>query len=351
MTRRLQPRAAREELGRHGRRSGDLLEVVEHEQHLALAQAVRDIVDERPIRRLANPDHPAQRDQHSLGVGRGREVHERHPVAEPVGDLAGSPDGQAGLAGPAGAGQRHQAHVPVGESLLDRGQLGAPADERSNLGRQAAGKVVEGRERRERVVQRRVDQLEHPLRAAEILEPVLPEIPQRGVVGRVLTHERDGRGREQDLAAVPGGHEPCGAVDRRAEVVVAAALRPAHVQPHPDTERTGLAPRLGGEAALGGETGRHPPGGVREDRHEPIAGGLDHLSAGGGDRRLQDGVMPGKRPAHRLGHLLPEPGAARDVSEQERERAVGLQGRGAVHALTIVGFAADVRSVPAQRSR
>ena len=64
-------------------RLGHLLEVVEHEQHPPLAQAVGQLVLEVAIDDLAQPDRPGDRDEDGVGVAGARQVHERHAVAEP----------------------------------------------------------------------------------------------------------------------------------------------------------------------------------------------------------------------------------------------------------------------------
>ena len=139
------------------------------------------------------------------------------------------------------------------------------------------------------------------------------------------------------------GHEPGGAVDRRAEVVGAAPLGVARVERHPDVERAGLAPVGGGQGALGGEAGRDALVGRGEDRHHPVAGRLDHDAVGRFDRLAEDHVMTRQGVGHRGGLVLPEPGAPCDVGEQEGQRAGpddgggGFAGVGSVHGSTIRG--------------
>ena len=191
-----------------------------------------------------------------------------------------------------------------------------------------------------------MDQLEHALRAAEVLEPELAEVAQAGAGREPVAGERGGRRRQQDLAAVTDRHEPGGAVDRRAEVVGAAPLGVARVERHPDVERAGLAPLGGGQGALGGEARGDALVRRREDGHQPVAGRLDHDAVGRFDRVAEDRVMARQGVGHRGGQVLPEPGAARDVGEQEGQRAGpddgGFAGVGSVHGVTIRG--SDVKS-------
>jgi hypothetical protein len=168
-------------------------------------------------------------------------------------------------------------------------------------------------------LQRREDlraELEEPLRRAQVLEPVLPQVAHldAGEIRRRL--------REQHLAAVPGGGDPRRAVHVEADVaLVAEPLRLAGVHAHPHAHRPVARPRVGGERALrvGGAGHRvpRPP----EDVEEGVALRVD----------LPPTVLP-ERASHDLGVLaedapvvaakrLQEPGRALDVGEHERDRA------------------------------
>jgi hypothetical protein len=170
------------------------------------------------------------------------QVDERDPVAIPVRRIAGHPDGETRLAGPARTRERHETNRRIGEASREVVALGAPSDEGGRLGGEAANGEVERGERRIGARQSRMLQLEHPLRPTDVAQAVLAKVTQRRVAREVVGGQR-GRGRGQkDLAAVTGRHDPRRPVDGRAEEVVSASLGLPGVDGHPDPERTGRRP-------------------------------------------------------------------------------------------------------------
>jgi hypothetical protein len=89
------------------------------------------------------------------------------------------------------------------------------------------------------------------------------------------------------------------------------------VDRHPDAERTDLAPVGVAQGALAVERRGDRVDGVGEDRDQPVAGGLDHGSSAALDDRPEQRVVEGERSGHRRRPLLPQPGAALDVGDQE----------------------------------
>ena len=81
-------------------------------------------------------------------------------------------------------------------------------------------------------------------RGGEVLEAVLAEVLQ---LDRAGLEQRDGGGGEDDLAAVGGAHDPCGAVDVEADVLGRVERGLAGVDPDPDPDRAAVEPahRLG----------------------------------------------------------------------------------------------------------
>ena len=171
-------------------------------------------------------------------------------------------------------------------------------------------------------------ELEDALGAPEVLEPVLAEVAQARTVREVVRGEGRGGGRQEHLPAVPGGHDPGGAVDGRTEVVVAAPFGVPAMDADPDAERPGFRPCRRREPALDGETCRHPVSGRRRSRHQSVAGRLHDLPASRLDGAAQDRVVPLKGGRHGVGQSLPELGAAGDVGEQERKCARADPGDG-----------------------
>jgi hypothetical protein len=107
--------------------------------------------------------------------------------------------------------------------------------------------------------QARHDRLVDMLWANQVLQSVLAQIAQGYLRHGVVTHQLIGRLCEENLAAVSGGHQARGSIERRAEVVDLALLGWAGVQSHPCPERANLAPGLCQERTLslhGGGEGR-----------------------------------------------------------------------------------------------
>jgi hypothetical protein len=315
--------APREQPGHRRGGLGDLLEVVEHDEHLPLAQPVDELVLEGSVGRLADAQHATQREQCRVRVARPRQVHERDAIAVAAGDVMGDPDREGRLAGSTGTGEGQQAHAIVRQAPAELRALGIAADERGGLHRQPAGEVVERRQRREARLEARSHELEDLLRAADVLEPELAEVAQRGGLREAIRHQRGRRGGQEDLAAMRGGHQARGPIDRRAEEVILALLRLAGMHGHPDAERARRRPGLGGEGELGADTRLHRGCRGREHREGTVARGLDQPSAGVLDALAEDGIVARERGRHRGGLLLPQARAAGDVREQEREGTRG----------------------------
>jgi hypothetical protein len=206
-------------------------------------------------------------------------------------------------------------------SPVDLLQIRVAADEGGGLGGQVVVTAVEGGQRREAVGEVGVDQLEQPLGTAQVLEAVGAEVAQVGSFREPVGGQGGRRRRQQHLAAMADGHDPCGAVDCRAEVVAGAGRGLAGVQPHPHPQRPGRSPRLGRQVLLRGETGACCGRCRGKDGHDPVAGRLDHLPTRGGHGGLQDLVVALQGGLHGLREPLPQPGAALDVGEQEDHRS------------------------------
>ena len=163
-----------QEVGDDRRPGDDLLEVVEDEQRVAVAEVLLDAVDRRPLRR-EQAERAGDRGRHEVRVRHGRERHEPGAVRVPLDAVARQGQRQPRLAGPAGARERQEAR-PVEER---HGVVDLPApDEARELRWQVVRRQVEGPERRERGLEGRRFDLVQPLRPREVLEVVLAEVPQ-----------------------------------------------------------------------------------------------------------------------------------------------------------------------------
>src|SRR6185369_17865512 len=98
------------------------------------------------------------------------------------------------------------------------------ADERRRLGREVVRPAIEGRQGRKLRRQVPVGDLEEMLRPAEILQPVIAEIAERGGRRNTAVEAADGRTGEQDLAAVADRHDSGGPVDGGPEEIAATRL-------------------------------------------------------------------------------------------------------------------------------
>ncbi len=117
----------------------------------------------------------------------------------------------------------------------------------------------------------RVRELEQPLGAVEVLEPVLAELRERGPVGKlVLREDRRGLG-QQDLAAVTHGTDPGGAMDLDPDIAVALDARFAGMDRHPDPDRCAVGPVVGVECLLRLERAGDGIGRAGEGHEERVA--------------------------------------------------------------------------------
>ena len=114
-----------------------------------------------------------------------------------------------------------------------------------------------------------------------------------------------------------GGQQPGDPVQRRPEVVALARLGRAGVQGHADLDARGLRPGLRRERRRGRAGGRERVARGGERRAERVADGLEDAAVVPLDGFAQESVVASQCGPHRLGALLPEPGAALDVGEEE----------------------------------
>ncbi len=119
-----------------GRGRHDVLEVVEDEQHLPLAQIIGQAVAQGTAAHLAQTQRLGDGGDDETRLAEGVEGHEPDPVRERIGHLGRDLDGQPGLANPAGAGEGQQADVGAEQQGGGRGSLALAADEGSERGRQ-----------------------------------------------------------------------------------------------------------------------------------------------------------------------------------------------------------------------
>ena len=167
----------------------------------------------------------------------------------------------------------------------------SPGEELTHLG----GSV--GRQRREVRRQPRSNELKDALRVFDVLQLVRAEVDELDVGQLLVLDDRRGRLREENLPAVPGGHDSRGAVHPEADVVVVRDRRLTGVHAHPDPE-----PRVGGpgvslEGLLGCHRSRNGILGARKGVEERVSLRVDLVAVVGRERLTdQAAVLRQERP-------------------------------------------------------
>jgi hypothetical protein len=125
---------------------------------------------------------------------------------------------------------------------------------------------------------------------------------------------------------VRGRQQPGDPVERRTEIVAGAPFRLAGVDRHADFQWRKPVRHLGGKSLLDDDRGRDS--GLRGGKRgaECVTDRLEDGSAGGFDRRVEEGVVTSQRGRHGSRLSFPETGAPFDVGEEEGDD-LGLQVR------------------------
>ena len=110
-----------------------LFDVVEHDQRIAITQALGECLD----RVVGAADLARDLGPHQPGVGDRGEVDEVDAAGEPVGAAVGERQGQARLAAAARPGEREEAFVRVGEPFGERIEFRVSSDEAAGRTRDA----------------------------------------------------------------------------------------------------------------------------------------------------------------------------------------------------------------------
>ena len=168
-----------------------------------------------------------------------------------------------------------------------------------------------------------MDHLHDALRPAEIAQAMLAEVDEIYRVLEVVADQVRGRSRGEDLPAVSRGGHTRRAIHRGTEVVAFTQLSATGVQAHPHPQRLGERPILSDERALGVEGGDQRMVGEGECGMEPVASCFHDMAVAVLDGGAKDRVVASERRSHGLGMLLPEPGGALEVGEQERHGSRG----------------------------
>ena len=130
--------AARDQVGKHSRRSGKLLEVVEHQEHPQASQVADQGVERVGVRCLGQPEGGGDPRDDEGGLAQGCEVDRDGTSGEGLRLASQDLEGEPRLADPTrpGDGDQPAAAVDQGAEPVD---LGLAADERGRRRRRSAG--------------------------------------------------------------------------------------------------------------------------------------------------------------------------------------------------------------------
>ena len=121
------------DLGHERCRLEEVLEVVEHEQELPVAQVPAKILSELLAARPLNVKDPCDGRQDELGIRKRREPDEENAVGEVVQQVGRNLQGQPRLARSSGAGQGEHSDVGLLQHSGHLTHLALAADERRRL--------------------------------------------------------------------------------------------------------------------------------------------------------------------------------------------------------------------------
>ena len=285
-----------------------MLEVVEHQQQPLLPEVVLQAIEQRPFAGLADAERLGDGRADQTWIGQWGQGNEEDAVLEAVEYFGGNLEGQAGLAGPAGASQGEQADILAQQQPLHLRHLPLAADEWAALERQVVRPGAQAPQRRELRRQAGDDELEDALRARQVLQAVLAQVTRARSLRQLPLDQHPCRLGEQHLAAVAGRAEAGGAVDIQADVAAGAEARLAGVQAHPHPDRDTLRPGILGQRSLRCHRGRDGVGGTGEDDEEAVALGIDLPPAVGLEGRSQQMLMRLQRGAVAFAEPLEQAG-------------------------------------------
>ena len=246
------------------------------------------------------------------------------PSAKSAVDRARGLQASRVLPTPPGPGEGEQPHPVDAEAVRDRLHVVRAADRPVGRRRQPVRPARSVRQRgQSREVRRQIadDELEEVLGVIEVLEPVLPEIPQRDA-GRQLVGDQCARGaRDQHLPAVPGRADPRRAVHVQAHVIVLPDLSLAGVDTHPHAHLDALGPRLGGERPLRAHHRGDRVARPREGDEERVTLRVDLAAVVLVERRPQQPLMLAEHLGVAAAQARQQPRRSLDVGEQKGDGA------------------------------
>ncbi len=163
--------------------------------------------------------------------------------------------------------------------------------------------------------------LKYRFRSPEILQPVRTERLYARERRQVVATEIVRRLGEKRLTAVTSREKARDTVERRAEIVAVAHFDRAGVKRHAHAQLRSFGPRLAMERALRFECRGKSVGRRVERRAEGVPARLEDVAVVIVDAVAQQRIVARERSAHRIGVRFPQPRAALDVGEEQRDGA------------------------------
>ena len=166
-----------------------LLEVVQHQQESPVAQVILQGLDQGLLATPITPRAPAIAGATRARVRDRGERHEENAVCELLQDLGGDLQPEAGLAGPRGPGEGQESRAGVQQPLPHRAHLLLPSYQCGGLHGQVVRARVQGAQGREVLRHTGRRKLEDPLRAGEVLEAMLTQVPEAHAGGQLVANQ------------------------------------------------------------------------------------------------------------------------------------------------------------------
>ena len=246
---RLDPGVRLQQLGEHRRAlRKQLLEIVEHEQHLLVTKMLVHRVERKLVAADRNADRLGDRGRHELGIANRRKSDKVNAVRKTLDRLGRDLQAEAGLAYPARPREREQSRAL--EQIPGLRHLLLAADEAGELCRQVVWRGVKRAQGREGVGCAADDELKEPFGLGEVLEPVQTEVAQRKALRQAGLDQRTGRIRDHHPASVRGSGDAGGMMHVEADVLVANERGLAGVEADADPDGLVFRPCVACESAL-----------------------------------------------------------------------------------------------------
>ena len=171
-------RAVGEEVGDERRRVDDVLEVVEHQEQASRPQIGAQRRSIELGGGFANAEGAGDGGGHHRRGRDRRQRDEPDAIGVRLDQIGGHMQGQAGLAGATGSGEREQADTGLFQPAADLRRQRFATDERRQLRRQVMGLPVQTLERREVRGKTGGGELKDMLDFAQVAQPMLAEIDE-----------------------------------------------------------------------------------------------------------------------------------------------------------------------------